>query len=298
MKIPEFAKRASAEINRIPLWAAFLFYQILILIRIAVEMGEAVPAIFVMQLAWFDCVLMFFVINFKYLLKLKNKDLPVLALGGFLTYIPMVYSVAMDHKWRLNFIEPVSFKQVVSDMLTLLAVHEYNWPMFPELLLLLIGSFVMALILSGRIVRSLLAAFLSVYMSFFCLGFSWMAVNPEHPSFSHWRSALSDPTAYTLVYLSFFAILALMAFWREVIVFIKQNDVKSRALLFSLCAVSTIFMWLFLFVIKKDPFVIDYILLFIPALSLSLTLFCALKKNWKMMFLPFWIVIQHLLLLF
>ena len=130
-------KNLISKINKISLWAAFLIYQLLILVRIAVEMQEAVPVIFVMQLFWFDCVLMFFVIGFKYILKLKNSDLPVLFMGGFLTWLPLLYSVLMDHKWHLNFINPVSFRQVAFDMLTLLAFHEYDWPMFPELVLLL-----------------------------------------------------------------------------------------------------------------------------------------------------------------
>ena len=204
------------KINRIPLWAAFLLYQILITARIFIEMGEVKPSIFVMQLFWFDCVLMFFVIGFKYILKVRNGDLPVLFAGGLLTYIPMLYSAVMHHEWHLNFINPVSFKQIAFDMLTLLAFHEYDWPMFPELVLLVLGSFALGLLLSGKVLRSAAAALFSTYASFFCLGFSWFAVNPEHPSFSHFASPLPDHVTYSIFYGLFFVILVIAAFFREI----------------------------------------------------------------------------------
>jgi hypothetical protein len=221
MKIPEFARRAAAEINRIPLWAAFLIYELLIALRIFIEMGVTKPSIFVMQLFWFDCVLMFFIINFKYLLKIENKDLSVLASGGFLTFIPMVYSFFMHHEWHLNFINPVSFRQVAFDMLTLLAFHEYNWPMFPELVLLLSGSFVLGVLLSGKVLKSLSAALTATFSSFFCLGFSWFAVNPKHPSLWHFSSPLPDHVTYGIFYGLFFIILVIAAFFREIRSFIS-----------------------------------------------------------------------------
>ena len=58
-------KNLVGKINKIPLIAAFLLYQVLISARIFIEMGATKPSIFVMQLFWFDCVLMFFVIGFK-----------------------------------------------------------------------------------------------------------------------------------------------------------------------------------------------------------------------------------------
>ena len=137
-------------------------------------------------------------------------------MGGFLTYIPMIYSFLMDHKWHLNFINPTSFRQVAFDMLTLLAVHEYNWPMFPELVLLILSSFALGFLLSGKLFKSLLAALFSTYSSFFCLGFSWFAVNPKHPSFIHFTSPLPDHVTYGIFYILFFLILSLIAFFREI----------------------------------------------------------------------------------
>ena len=215
-------KNLIAKINKIPLWAAFLFYQLLLTGRVFIEFGKVWPSIFIMQIFWYNSVMMFFVISFKYLLKLKNRDLSVLALGGFLPYIPMIYSVLMHHQWHLNFINPTSFKEVAFDMITLLAVHEFDWPLFPELLALLVGSFFLAWILSGKPLRSLLAALLSTYSSFFCLGFSWFAVNPDHPSFSHFTSPLPDHVTYSIFYGSFFIILVFIAFFREIRHFITN----------------------------------------------------------------------------
>lgn len=219
-------KNLIGMINRIPLWAAFLIYELLIAGRIFIEMGFVWSSIFVMQLLWFNCVLMFFVISFKYLLKVENKELSVLALGGVLTYIPIFYSVLMKHEWHLNFINPTSCRQVAFDMLTLLAVHEYNWPMFPELVLLVLGSFALGVLLSGKVLKSLFAALFSTYSSFFCLGFSWFAVNPEHPSFLHFTSPLPDHVTYSIFYGLFFTILIFTAFFGEIRGFFRQKFKK------------------------------------------------------------------------
>lgn len=222
MKIPEFAKRAVAEINRVPLWAAFLCYQLLLPGRVFLEFGFVWPSIFVMQIFWYNCVLMFFFISFKYLLKIKNKDLSVLALGGFLPYIPLIYSVLMHHQWRLNFINPTSVGQVAFDIVTLCAVHEYNWPLFPELLALFVGSFLLALILTGKPIKSLIAAVIPLYSSFFCLGFAWFAVNPEHHALLHFTSPLADHVTYSIFYGSFYVILVFIAFFREIRAFLTN----------------------------------------------------------------------------
>lgn len=216
-------KELVSKINRLPLWAAFLVYEALITVRIFWEMGRIQPWIFVMQLFWFNCVLMFFVIFFKHLLKIGNNSLPVLASGALLTYVPLIYSTLVGHSWHLNFIPPVSPVQVACDMLTLLAFHEYDWPMFPELLLLLLGSFALGRILSGKTVHSLITACAATWTSFFCIGFAWVAVNPKHPALVHLTVPLSDFVFYALYYIVFFMILLLIAFWREILNCIKTH---------------------------------------------------------------------------
>ena len=278
-----------------PLPAAFFLYQILIVVRIAVEMGETKPPIVVMQLFWFDCVLMFFVIIFKYLLKLKNKDLSVLSLGAFLTYIPIIYSFLMNHNWRLNFITPVSLKQIVFDMFTLLAFHEYDWPMFPELVLLLLSSFIVGAVLTGKRLKPLAAALLATYSSFFCLGFSWLAVNPDHPSFSYFTSGFADHIFYSLYYISFFSILYLIAFWKEVADFVRQFEKKPL--------VATLFVLFvafsgtaFFIVFKRKLYVIDFIMLSASLTAFPATVLCAWKRAWKYMVTPFWIMLLSVIL--
>ena len=284
-----------SKINRMPLIAAFLLYQFLIVVRIYMEMRETMPAIFIMQLFWFDCVLMFFVISFKYLLKLKNADLSVLAFGGFLTYIPMIYSFLMNHEWKLNFINLVSFKQVVFNMLTLLAVHEYDWPMFPELVLLVLSSFIVGTVLTGKRLKPLVAALLATYSSFFCLGFSWVAVNPNHPSFLHFTSGFADHVFYSLYYILFFSVLCLIAFWKEIIDFVGKIEKKPLA-----AALFAMFLVLggaaFFIVFKRKLHVIDFIMLSASLAAFPATVLCAWKRAWKYMFTPFWILLLSVIL--
>lgn len=273
MKMLEFARRAVSGINRIPFPVAFIFFQLLLTGRVLIELGVTLPSIVVMQLCWYSCVLMFFVISFKYLLKVKNTELSVLALGGFLPYIPMVYSFLMHHEWHLNFINPVSFGQVAFDMLTLLAVHEYDWPLFPELVMLLVSSFAAGVILTAKPLKSLLAAVVTTYFSFFCLGFSWFAVNYEHPSFSHFNSGFSDHVTYSLYYFSLLIILFAIAFWKEFVDFIKQ--IKHCAIAVSSTFAFAVLAEIAIFLFFNEKFYgIDYVLLFLPLTALMFAVLC------------------------
>lgn len=261
-------KKLIEKINKIPFPIALLVYQLLLTGRVFIELGATKPSIFIMQIFWYNSVLMFFIIYFKYLLKLKNNELSVLTIGGFLPYIPMIYSVLMHHRWHLNFITPVSVKQVAFDMLTLCAVHEFDWPLFPELLTLLIGSFILAFIMSGKLLKSALAALLSVYSFFFCIGFAWLSVKTSHPAFVYYPSGFVPAHVfYSLYYISVYSILAQIAFFREILDFIKRNGRKTCICLFALSALFVISACIFLFV-KGGHYPVDYIFVSIPAASL------------------------------
>ena len=285
-----------AKINRVPLPVAFLFFQLILTGRVFIEFGETQPSVFVMQLCWYSCVLMFFVISFKYLLKVKNTELSVLALGGFLLYIPMLYSVLMHHRWHLNFINPVSFRQVAFDMLTLLAVHEYDWPLFPELVMLLLSSFAAGAILTAKPLKSLLAAVVTTYSSFLCLGFSWVAVNPEHPSFSHFTSGMPDEIIYSFYYITFWALLCVAAFWNELVDFIRQIK-KPAAAVVSVLGSAVIAEIVISVFWGEKFFGIDYVLMFIPLTAAAFTVLCAWKKAWKYIFPPLWVIFLSMILL-
>lgn len=192
---------------------SLVFYEILISARIFLEMELCPLHTFIHQLTWFNTVLLIFVICFNKILKIELEKLWILAFGGFLTFIPIIVSGLVNHEWALNYIEPSSFAQLSKDLLTLLYFHDYNWPMFPELFLLLTGSLGLAYYFSRNIKRSVVCAFSAFYGSFLLLGFSWIAVNPEHPTLFLLESSFSDSKFYSLQVLTYFiAVLSLTNF--------------------------------------------------------------------------------------
>jgi len=179
-------------------------YELVISARIFAEMGLCSIHTYIHQLVWFNTVLLIFVLSFNKILKIELEKLWLLSAGAFLTFIPLIYSALSGHDWALNYIEPASFSQVTKDLLTLLCCHEYNWPMFPELLLLLTGSFAMAFYLSKDLKRSSLSSLAAFFGSFLLLGFSWIAVNPDHPTLFIIKSSLSDSKFYSLQLITIF----------------------------------------------------------------------------------------------
>jgi len=132
-------RRAIDKINAIPQIYAFLFFEILIAVRVYAEFGRENPlTIAVFQLFWFTSVLIYFFAFFKWMLKLKDEDLTFFALGGFLPMIPVLFAFVVDRELTLNFVEPTSFLAVLKNIFTLEAAHSYNWALFPELLALLL----------------------------------------------------------------------------------------------------------------------------------------------------------------
>ena len=284
------------KVNKMPLIAAFMIYQALIVGRIFIEMGVKGITVVLMQLFWFDCVLMFFVFCYKCILRLKNSDLSVLFFGGFLTYIPMIYSVLMHHKWNLNFINPASFREVVFDVLTLLAVHEYNWPMFPELVLLLASSFALGWILTRKGFRAAATALVATTGSFLMLGFAWFSVTPKHPALFVLRSGLKDHQNYALYYISFFIIFSCIAFKEQLSDFIKVFKRKWLFALLLLLGVLVDFAAFWCFGVDFTAY--DLVVNFLPALALVLMPSLIKSKSYKLSFLFGWSVMGALTILF
>lgn len=288
-------KKIIEKTEKIPLEIAFLLYEALIICRIFMEMnGPPSIAVTISQLFWFNAVLIIFFISAKYLLKIDQKRLSILALGGFLTFIPIFYSLLLKHDWKLNFIQPVSVGQVCKDIFTLLAFHSYNWPMFPELVLLLLSFFFLGLIFSGDSLKALLVSFFTTYLSFFIMGFSWIAVNQNHPTLFLLSSDFLDMKFYALEHISIFTLFSAIAFYSELVDFIRQ---KLKTFEIVLLFILTFFLDFILLFLKARRLPLDAAILFLP--SLAIVSFCLIlyKKAWRTSFLPGWISLAVLTIL-
>lgn len=197
-------------------------YQIVISARIFIEMGTCSIHTFIHQLAWFNTVLLFFYLGFRKILKVEHQKLWILSAGSVLTFIPLIVSFLAGHQWSLNYIEPKSFLQILKNLSFLLCCHEYNWPMFPELLLLLTGSIGLAYYFSGNIKLSLICSATSFYGSFLLLGFSWIAVNSEHPTLVLLDSSFSDSKFYSLQVITYFILVISVVNYKAVSEYIKN----------------------------------------------------------------------------
>lgn len=273
----------------------FILYQAAISLRILFEMEDLTISVFIHQLFWFNSVLMFFVICFRYILKVEKERLWPLSAGAFLTFIPLAYAKLTGAQWTLNYIQPTSFKQVFFDLATLLFSHEYNWPMFPELFALLTGSIVIGWILSKNIKRSIICSVTAVYGSFLMLGFSWISVNPEHPSLIQLRSGFDDSKFYAFQLITYFSILAIAAFHRELINFFK-NLPKQPVFIALFIATSLIIQITYLYFFSKNTTIPDFFVTILPACSIVLTVFIVSSSKFQLKtlrysFLPLWIAL-------
>ncbi|MGI6395151.1 MAG: hypothetical protein ACOX2F_10590 [bacterium] len=272
---------------------SFIIYQAVIAFRIFMEMEELTTSIFTHQLFWFNSVLLFFLISFKYILKIETKRLWILSAGGMLAFIPIIYAKFLGVTWRLNYIEPVSIKQIFFDLLTLLYNHSHNWLMFPELIALFICSFALGIFLSKKVKLSFIASAVALYSSFLALGFSWLAVNPEHPTLFLVNSGMEDSLFYAMQLITYFSILAIAGFYKNLgELFNKFSNPLFFLILFLSSAFLLQFTYLSIFVKEKTVF--DFFVTFLPSCSLVLTgLLAALTllklEPRKSLFLPSWV---------
>ncbi len=213
--------------NRI--FIALLVYHILIAARIFIEMEHLTLFIFIHQLFWFTGVMIWFFFVFKHILKVDIKKLWFFAGGGIITYIPLVYATLKGEKWSLNYVTPESFFQIVRDMGTLLINHPRNWPMFPELIILLAFTLSVSICLSKNIPKSFLTTILAVYGSFFIFGFSWISVSVDHPSALVLKTAYGDPQKfYALYMMAICSVLVILTVIDEIPDLMKKHNVRIK----------------------------------------------------------------------
>lgn len=289
--------RAVEKINKIPQIYAFLFFEVMIAVRVYAEFGKENPlTIAVFQLFWFTSVLMYFFALFKWILKLRDEDLTFFALGGFLPMIPVVYARFAGRELTLNFVEPTSLLSVLKNIFTLEAAHSYNWALFPELLALLLLSFAAGWLISGKALKSAFTAFLATASSFFMLGFSWITVDPEHPAMFVLRSGLKNHQNYTLYYISVFIIFSCIAFKDHLFDFIKCFKRKQLFAVLFLLGVLVDFAAFLCFGIDFTAY--DLAVNFLPALAFVSMIPLIKSKSYKLAFLFGWGVLGSLTILF
>ena len=249
---------------------SLIFYEIVISARIFFEMGLCPLHTFIHQLTWFNTVLLIFVMCFKMILKVKLEKLWILAFGGLLTFIPLIVSDLANHEWALNYIEPASLIQLLKDLITLLFFHDYNWPMFPELFLLLTGSLGLAYYLSKNIKRSVLCAFAAFYGSFLLLGFSWIAVNPEHPTLFLLKSSFSESKFYSLQVLTYFILFLSLTNFKNTVKYFR--NIKDLSFHITNFMTIVVFYSLIIYLTGEPLTIADNIVTAIPILFIAYTI--------------------------
>lgn len=259
---------------------AFILYEIIISIRVFFEMEVLTVQIFVHQLFWFNCVLAFFYFFFKKILKIDSDRLWILAGGSFLTFIPLVYSIIKGQPWVLNYIEPLSTAQVLKDVFTLLFRHSHNWPMFPELLALLISSSAVAFFFTRSLLKSFFTSLAALYISFFTLGFSWISVSADHPALFRFTTSFPPQQFYSLEMITLFSIIISAAHSSEL--FSAAKIIRHRLYFFmSLIVAVFSFQGLFMFLFIKKVYFPDIMVSFIPLSVIILTSGALLESEWR-----------------
>ncbi len=269
---------------------SLIVYQVIISTRIFIEMKYLTAHIFIHQLFWFTGVLLWFVLIFKQVLKVEENRLWFFSAGSLLTFIPLIYATLMGEEWRLNYVAPESFFQVVKEMATLLAFHPKNWPMFPELVLLLIFTYMAGIYLTKNFKTSLAATILSVYGSFVLFGFSWISVAENHPSAFFLKSTFFDPQKfYSLQMIAMCSVIIILTFKKDILKFMSENNIKPAHNFFVFIPVFVLIMGFHTVLISKGeiPSIADVAICTPPIFLLSSSIYLSIKtKKLKPFIIP------------
>jgi len=292
--------RITAFIENNCLFLSLLVYQALIAGRIFIEMSYLTPFIFIHQLFWFTGVIVWFFLVFRHLLDTDIRKMWFFSAGALITYIPLIYATLKGEEWSLNYVAPESVFQVIRDMATLLLNHPRNWPMFPELIVLISFTLAIAICLSKNIGKSVLATIISVYGSFLIFGFSWISVDENHPSAILLNSSFEPQKFYALQMIGICSMIILFTVQNEIMMMKKELSIK-------LSHIGASSMILFIFIMSastvatsgKTPSVADIAVSFPTAILFGGSLFFAIKtKSLKNFLVPFNFSIFYLITLF
>jgi len=196
--------------------------EIMFAVRIVLEMEDLDVVTFLHQFFWFYFVALWFAASFRIIGGLPLSKIIYAASGAIVIFLPFVAAYFAGVELQLNYYHIETLDKTLFDLSTLLYFHAYNSPMFFELFLLLVGSFLFVYYFTKNFVRSLITAFVAFYGSFLIAGVSWFSVSKnEETLFYIPVTALSPQMVYMFEFLFLSVVMLLI-----IVLFERANPKK------------------------------------------------------------------------
>jgi|GEM_PF-1074231 len=271
-----------ARWSRIPFpWQMLLLFFVFEIIasgRVFVEMqilvrnNNLVTAIH--RFLWYTYVFLFFAVCYRRILHVPFERLMYLAFGGIILFIPPIYAALHGGEFQMNYLVSRNPWEIARELLTLHYRHEENFFMFPELLVLLVGTIVISWYFSRRVFKTLLNTVVAFYGAFLTAGLCWFSVEPHHEAVWRLTAMFHSQQFYAFQFLSGVVILSLLLFLPEIVAWIRGRLAVEHAIAGVLLIVLLYAVFLLFIAPRHDRSLalVDLVVLFFPFLGIALSL--------------------------
>ncbi len=254
----------------------FFLFEIIVGVRVFVEMRllsiNNNPMTALHRLLWYTYVFLFFAACYRRILDVSFEKLIYLAPGGVILFIPPLYAALTGKEFLMNYLVSRDPVEIARELLTLHYSHPRNYFMFPELLVLLLGTAVLSWYFSRRFAKTILNTVVSFYGAFLSAGLCWFSVEPQHDAVFSLTAMFHAQQFYALQFLSGIVVLSAILFLPELAGWVRR--VPRSSWLISLLVVVLIYLLFFFTVVPRHDrplAVADLVVLFLPIVWCSIT---------------------------
>jgi len=224
------------------------------------------------RLLWYTYVFLFFAACYRRILNAPFEKLMCLSVGGVILFIPPIYAALSGQEFLMNYLVSREPLEIARELLTLHYNHPKNYFMFPELLVLLLGTVSISWYFSRHVPKALLNTVVAFYGAFLTAGLCWFSVEPKHDAVFRLQAMFHAQQFYAFQFLSGIVVLSVLLFLPEVIAWGRRLSARSWVL----SVLLVIFCYLFvLFIIAprhdRPLAVADLTILFLPIIGTSVT---------------------------
>ncbi len=181
------------------------------------------------RLLWYTYVFLFFSVCYRRILGVPFEKIMYLALGGVILFIPPLYAAVSGQEFLMNYLVSRDPIEIARELLTLHYGHPKNYFMFPELLVLLVGTLVLSWYFSRSVPKTLLNTIISFYGAFLTAGLCWFSVEPHHDAVLRLRAMFHAQQFYAFQFLSGIVVLSFLLFLPEVIAWGRRTSLPRIA---------------------------------------------------------------------
>ena len=281
-----FSKFRSLPYHQKAVWA-FLFFALVILTRnfleTAVFSKKYFLAYFVVihHFFWYLSTFLYYSAIFKYISGLKRDKVPYLAFATPIVWIPLLHSFIVSEPLKLEYLRGKSFSEVMYQITILMYGHPTNHHFFYEILLLLIGFFVLSWMISKSVVRTILSVVIGYYGSIIVGGLHLFGVFPTSKAFIRIHTSFRNHQLMALIFYTSALTLFIVHLYPDIKSYFTKDKVKQLLKYLAISYIPYLLFLLFGFKIfyKKSLMLTDNFLLISPYISIFFFFYLLKEKS-------------------